>query len=203
LDNDKEKYIVGTMREVANYILKAIDYVKSDEVEELINALMNARSECKKILVLGAGRSGLIGKAFAVRLLHLGFKVYVLGDTIVPALRQGDIVIAISGSGRTKLVTDAAEVAKTLGAKVIALTSHRDSPLAGMADIVVEIPGRLKVSSEGDYFSRQILGIYEPLSPLASLFEVTTMTFLDGLIVELAHRLTAERIASTCGEGKP
>lgn len=199
MDNDREKYIVSTMREVANYILKAIDYIKSDEVEEMINALMNARNECKKILVIGAGRSGLIGKAFAVRLLHLGFKVYVLGDTIVPALRQGDIVIAISGSGRTRLVTDAAEVAKSLGAKVIALTSHRDSPLAGMADIVVEIPGRLKVSSEEDYFSRQILGIYEPLSPLASLFEATAMTFLDGLIVELTHRLTDENSSGGVG----
>lgn len=189
MDEDKEKYIVDTMRGVASYILKAIEHIRDDEVEEMIRVLLAARNQRKKILIIGAGRSGLIGKAFAVRLMHLSFKVYVLGDTIVPALSRGDVVIAISGSGRTKLVVEAAEVAKTLGAVVVALTSHKDSQLAKIADVVVEIPGRPKVHTEEDHFSRQILGIYEPLSPLASLFEATTMAFLDGLIVELTHRI--------------
>ncbi|MEM4906661.1 MAG: SIS domain-containing protein [Sulfolobales archaeon] len=189
LDELKERYIVSTMRDLANYVLKSIDHIRSDDVESMIDCLINALNHERRVLIVGVGRSGLIGKAFAVRLMHLGFKVYVIGDTIVPALRPNDILVAISGSGRTKLVIDAAEVAKSLGAKVVALTSFRDSPLAGLADVIVEIPGRLKVSSEEDYFSRQILGIYEPLSPLASLFEITAMAFLDGLIVELTHRL--------------
>ncbi|MEM4685145.1 MAG: SIS domain-containing protein [Sulfolobales archaeon] len=189
MDELKERYIVSTMRDLANYVLKSIDHIRSDDVESMIDCLINALNHERRVLIVGVGRSGLIGKAFAVRLMHLGFKVYVIGDTIVPALRPNDILVAISGSGRTKLVIDAAEVAKSLGAKVVALTSFRDSPLAGLADVVVEIPGRLKVSSEEDYFSRQILGIYEPLSPLASLFEITAMAFLDGLIVELTHRL--------------
>ncbi|MEM1679863.1 MAG: SIS domain-containing protein [Sulfolobales archaeon] len=189
MDELKERYIVSTMRDLANYVLKSIDHIRSDDVESMIDCLINALNHERRVLIVGVGRSGLIGKAFAVRLMHLGFKVYVIGDTIVPALRPNDILVAISGSGRTKLVIDAAEVAKSLGAKVVALTSFRDSPLAGLADVIVEIPGRLKVSSEEDYFSRQILGIYEPLSPLASLFEITAMAFLDGLIVELTHRL--------------
>lgn len=189
MDESKERYIVSTMRDLANYVLKSIDHIRSEDVELMIDCLINALNYERRVLIVGVGRSGLIGKAFAVRLMHLGFKVYVIGDTIVPALRPNDILVAISGSGRTKIVIDAAEVAKSLGAKVIALTSFRDSPLAGLADMIVEIPGRLKVSSEEDYFSRQILGIYEPLSPLASLFEITVMAFLDGLIVELTHRL--------------
>ncbi|MEM0453185.1 MAG: SIS domain-containing protein [Sulfolobales archaeon] len=189
LDESKEKYIVSTMRDIVDYVLKAIDYIKSSDAEAMIEALVRALDENRRVLVVGVGRSGLIGKAFAVRLMHLGYKVFVMGDTIVPALRPNDILIAISGSGRTKLVIDAAEVAKSLGAKVIALTSFRDSPLANLSDIIVEIPGRLRVSTEEDYFSRQILGIYEPLSPLASLFEVTAMAFLDGLIIELTHRI--------------
>lgn len=189
MDESKEKYIVSTMRDIVDYVLKAIDYIKSSDAEAMIEALVRALDENRRVLVVGVGRSGLIGKAFAVRLMHLGYKVFVMGDTIVPALRPNDILIAISGSGRTKLVIDAAEVAKSLGAKVIALTSFRDSPLANLSDIIVEIPGRLRVSTEEDYFSRQILGIYEPLSPLASLFEVTAMAFLDGLIIELTHRI--------------
>lgn len=189
MDELREKHIVNTMRDLANYVLNAISYIKSEEVESMIEVLISALDEGRRVLIVGVGRSGLIGKAFAVRLMHLGYKVFVMGDTIVPALRPKDILIAISGSGRTKLVIDAAEVAKSIGAKVIALTSFRDSPLANLSDIVVEVPGRLKVSTQEDYFSRQILGIYEPLSPLASLYEVTVMAFLDGLIIELTQRI--------------
>ncbi len=54
---------------------------------------------------------------------------------------------------------------------------------------MIEIPGRTKLAVESDYFARQILGIHEPLAPLGTLFEDTTLVFLDGVIVELMHRL--------------
>jgi len=138
---------------------------------------------------MGAGRSGLVGRAFAMRLKHLGYDVYVLGDTIVSPVKQGDIVIAISGSGRTALIIAAAEAAKTVGAIVVAITSYVDSPLARIADIVVEIPGRTKISTIEDYFARQVLGLHEPLAPLGTLFEDCSMVFLDAIIAELMRRL--------------
>jgi len=138
---------------------------------------------------MGAGRSGLVGRAFAMRLKHLGYDVYVLGDTIVSPVKQGDIVIAISGSGRTALIIAAAEAAKTVGAIVVAITSYVDSPLARIADIVVEIPGRTKISTIEDYFARQVLGLHEPLAPLGTLFEDCSMVFLDAIIAELMQRL--------------
>ncbi|MEM3681519.1 MAG: 6-phospho-3-hexuloisomerase, partial [Metallosphaera sp.] len=142
-----------------------------------------------KVLVMGAGRSGLVGRAFAMRLLHLGYNAYVLGETIVPAIRENDLAIAISGSGRTKLIVTAAEAARDAKARLIALTSYQDSPLGKLADVVVEIPGRTKYSQNEDYFARQILGITEPLAPLGTLFEDTTQVFLDGVVAELMVRL--------------
>ncbi|TRM96233.1 6-phospho-3-hexuloisomerase, partial [Sulfolobus sp. E1] len=124
-----------------------------------------------------------------MRLLHLGYNSYVLGETIVPAIGKNDIVIAISGSGRTKLILTAAEAAKEAGAKLIAITSYNDSPLSKIADIVVEVPGRTKYSQNEDYFARQILGITEPLAPLGTLFEDTVQIFLDGVLAELMIRL--------------
>jgi len=156
----------------------------------MINTLVETYKTGKsKVLVMGAGRSGLVGKAFAMRLLHLGYNVYVLGETIVPSIGRGDLVIAISGSGRTKLIVTAAEAAKHVGATVIAITSYADSPLGKIADIVVEVPGRTKIAKEEDYFARQILGIHEPLAPLGTLFEDMVMIFLDSVVVELMHRL--------------
>ena len=181
--------LLTAMREIASFISSAIDLIRWYQVEQMIEILLEAYKKRKIILVMGAGRSGLVGRAFAMRLMHLGFNAYVLGDTIVPPIKEGDVVIAISGSGRTQLIVTAAEAARTVKAKVIAITSFPDSPLASIADIVVEIPGRTKVSRMEDYFARQILGIHEPLAPLGTLFEDTAMVFLDALIVELMHRL--------------
>ncbi|MCD6428409.1 MAG: 6-phospho-3-hexuloisomerase [Desulfurococcales archaeon] len=174
---------------ISKFILFSLDFIKEHEISKFIEILYSAYSNGKKVLIIGAGRSGLVGKAFAMRLMHLGFNVYVLGETIVPALNPGDIVIAISGSGRTKLVVTAAEVSKSIGAKVIAITSFRNSPLAQISDLIIEVPGRTKVSSEDDYNVRQLIGIYEPLAPLGTLFEVTTMVTLDAIISELMTRL--------------
>ncbi len=181
--------IVGiAMTEIAEFVTRAIDSIKDHEVEKMINTLIDAYGG-HKILVMGAGRSGLVGKAFAMRLLHLGFQVYVLGETIVPRISKGDVVIAISGSGRTKLIVTAAEAAKQVGAKIIAITSYPNSPLGRLADVVVVVPGRTKIAAEEDYFTRQILGIHEPLAPLGTLFEDTAMIFLDGVVVGLMKKL--------------
>ncbi len=182
--------VYKTMYSIADFIISATREIKREQLERMINTLTKVYGKPNvKILVMGAGRSGLVGRAFAMRLLHLGYTVYVLGETIVPRIGRGDIVVAISGSGRTKLIVTAAEAAKQVGATVIAITSYPDSPLARIADIVVEVPGRTKIAREEDYFARQILGIHEPLAPLGTLFEDTVMVFLDSVVVELMERL--------------
>ncbi|MCC6043993.1 MAG: 6-phospho-3-hexuloisomerase [Desulfurococcaceae archaeon] len=177
------------MREISLYILKASESMDLEQVDGLINILLKAYNDKRKILVMGAGRSGLVGRAFAMRLLHLGFHSYVLGDIIVPSISKGDVAIAISGSGRTQLILTAAEAAKKVGATVVAVTSYPDSPLGMLADLVVWVPGRAKTSRVVDFFARQILGIHEPLAPLGTLFEDTAAVFLDGVIYALMKEL--------------
>ncbi len=183
------KYVVLTMKEIVEFINKVVEYLKPEQVDALVDALIDVYKREAKVLVIGAGRSGLVGKAFAMRLMHLGFNVYVLGETITPSIGRDDLVVAISGSGRTRLIVTAAEAAKKVNAKIAAITSYPDSPLGKLADIVVEIPGRTKTAPDIDYFARQILGIHEPLAPLGTLFEDTALVFLDGVVVELMHRL--------------
>lgn len=177
------------MVEILDYVYKAAELISDTEKNNMIETLLMALREKKRIFVVGAGRSGLVAKAFAMRLMHLGFDVYVVGETIMPPMNPGDILIAVSGSGRTRTVVAVAEAAKATGAEIIALTSYPDSPLAKLADIVVRIPGRTKLAVEEDYLIRQVRGIHEPLAPLGTLFEVTTMVFLDGIVIELMHRL--------------
>lgn len=179
----------AALTELSGFVNKLIEKIDRGQVEKMIGMLIEAWSWGKIVLVVGAGRSGLVGKAFAMRLMHLGFRTYVVGETITPGIGPNDLLIAISGSGTTGIVVAAAEAAKRVGAKVVAITSFQESPLAKIADHVVIVPGRAKISEEADYFSRQILGMHEPLAPLGTLFEVGTMVFLDSIIAELMHRL--------------
>jgi len=179
----------ATMRDIATHVIKVSDSLDEKQLEIMLNMLIEARERKSRVMVIGAGRSGLVGKAFAMRLMHLGFIVYVIGETITPSLKEGDVLIAISGSGQTQVVVTASHAAKKMGAKVIAITSYPDSPLARISDHIVFIPGRTKIAKELDYFARQILGIYEPLAPLGTQFEDTTMIFFDGVIVALMNKL--------------
>ena len=123
--------------------------------------------------------------------MNMGLTVYFLGETITPAAVIDDLIIAISGSGTTKITLTARSTAKEIGAQVVAVTSYPESPLGDLADLTVSIGGRTKLgwSTEEDYLVRQILGESETLSPLGSIFENNCMVFLDSMVVELMHRL--------------
>ncbi len=177
------------MADIIKAVSVNIERIDSKQVEKFVEMLVEARRTGKKILVIGAGRSGLVCRAFAMRLMHLTFQVHVVGETITPALEKDDVLVAVSGSGTTTLVVTAAKIAKKVGARVVAITSHPRSPLGRCADHVVVVYGRTKLARKRDYFSRQILGVHEPLAPLGTIFEVATSIFLDALIVELMNRL--------------
>ena len=183
------KWLKAAADEILDGARKAIDELDLEQVEKMIQMILGAQS--KKIFVVGMGRSGFVGRAFALRLMNLGFNVYFLGETITPAAEKDDLVIAISGTGMTKLVLSATTVAKEIGTRIVAITSYQDSPLGQIADLLVLIKGRTRMGwpREEDYLSRQIMGEREPLSPLGSIFENNSMVFLDGLIVELMYRM--------------
>jgi len=183
------EWLKAAAEEIIEGIRRSIQELNMKEVEQLIKLLLEAKD--KKIFIVGMGRSGFVARAFALRLMNLGFNVYFLGETITPAAEKGDLLIAISGTGTTKMVLTASSAAKDIGATVIAITSFPESPLGQIADHVVTVRGRTKMGwpKEEDYLARQIVGEREPLTPLGSIFENNCMVFLDGLIVELMHRL--------------
>jgi 6-phospho-3-hexuloisomerase len=183
------KWLTAAAEEIVACIKMSIEELDMKSVERLVKTLVDSKE--KKIFTVGMGRSGFVARAFALRLMNLGFNVYFLGETITPAAEKGDLLIAISGTGTTKMVLTASAAAKDIGAKVIAITSFPESPLGKLADLVVEVKGRTKAGTprEKDYLTRQIMGVGEPLTPLGSIFEINSMVFLDSLVVELMHRL--------------
>lgn len=183
------KRLQAAAEEIVKGIRHFLEELDFKEVEGLIRLMLRAKD--KKIFVLGMGRSGFVARAFALRLMNLGFNVFFLGETITPAAEKGDLLIVISGTGTTRMVLTASTAAREIGAKVIAITSFPESPIGQVADHVVTVKGRTKRGwpKEEDYLARQIIGERESLTPLGSIFENNCMVFLDSLIVELMHRL--------------
>ena len=91
-------------------------------------------------------------------------------------MREGDVLLAISGSGKTRRTVEDAEAAKNLGVRVIAVTSKSDSPLASVADAVIVVPGRVKGESSGS------------IQLLSSLFDQSVHIALDALCLMLSRR---------------
>jgi 6-phospho-3-hexuloisomerase len=157
--------------------------ISDDDVERFLAELLKAR----RVYVIGAGRSGLVAKAFAMRLMHLGLQSYVVGETITPSLTTGDVMVIFSGSGRTKTVADIAETAKEIGAHICLITSNADSRIGKIADCIVIIEHhRDEVADDGVEFEiRQMMGEHKSFAPLGTLFETASMIFSDAVISRL------------------
>jgi 6-phospho-3-hexuloisomerase len=170
---DMMKLMASKIRSIANTI-------SDEDAEKFIRELLNA----KRVYVVGAGRSGLVAKAFAMRLMHLGLHAYVVGETITPALTRGDVMVIFSGSGKTKTVADLAETAKDIGGKICLITSNAESRIGKIADCIVIIEHhRDAVADEAAEFEiRQMMGDHKSFAPLGTLFETASMIFADAVI---------------------
>lgn len=131
-----------------------------------------------RVFVLGAGRSGLALRMTAMRLMHLGLEVHVVGDVTTPAIVEHDLLVTASGSGTTAGILRAAQTAIETGAKVAAITTAVDSPLAQLATATIVVPAAAKLDRSATA-STQYSG---------SLFEQVVVLLGDALFDALWQR---------------
>ncbi|MGZ4853564.1 MAG: 6-phospho-3-hexuloisomerase [Halobacteriota archaeon] len=179
-----EDYVKSAMKVIAANVQAIADEIDYSEVKTLVTDILAAQQNHKRLFVMGAGRSGLVVKGFAMRLMHLGFNVYVVGETVTPAVETDDLLIVISGSGETKSINEMSALAKAKGTRLAAVTSNRDSTLGTISDAIVVVKGRTKASGM-DFMERQVVGSHISFAPLGTMFEISTMVFLDGIIAAL------------------
>ncbi|OPJ64267.1 6-phospho-3-hexuloisomerase [Clostridium chromiireducens] len=162
---------------IVDQILEEIKDVIAKVDEEEIKKIVSIFKKEIRIFVDGEGRSGFQAKGFAMRLMHIGYNSYVMGETITPALKKGDIYVAISGSGKTKNTLSNAKAAKDLGLTIIGVTSKKDSPLAEVSDLVLEVPGKTKNDNA-----------VESIQLLSSLFDQSVHIVLDDLCLLISKK---------------
>ncbi len=152
----------------------------------LVDMIENA----PRIFIIGAGRSGLVGRLFAMRLMHLGGVVYVVGDTTTPATARDDVLFAISGSGKTQSVVNVARQAREAGARVVCvgLDVGALTPLEELADLAIRLDRRTNNHLRLVYPPRAEGHPRASITPMGTVFEMATLVYLESLIAELIHR---------------
>ncbi|EAV47243.1 SIS domain-containing protein [Methylophilaceae bacterium] len=128
--------------------------------------------ESGRIFVGGAGRSLLVARFFAMRLVHCGYQVNMPGEIVTPAIVPGDLLIVISGSGGTKTLLPMLETAKAKGAKIIVISMKASSAMSDLADYTVQ------VGNDNSF----------PLTkglPMGTAFELSTLVYLEAVIGEI------------------
>jgi len=172
---------MSELGELLSGICEELRQCLAQVAEENVRRAVSAIADAPRVLVAGAGRSGLAVRAFAMRLMHLGKDVFVVGDVTTPAIQEGDLLLIGSGSGRTASLVAAADKAKSLGAKIALFTMDPGSEIAQMADVVVQIPAPSPKADSGVQSAQSI-------QPMGSLFEQCLFVLLDALIVRLMKR---------------
>ena len=140
-----------------------------------IPQLVQMTREAPQIFVGGKGRSGLVARCFAMRLMHMGLASYVLDETITPATQRDDLLVVFSASGETEDACVAAERGRELGAKVVAVTTNPDSRLGKSATMKIVLSAQHKRSPTKDGRTAQYAG---------TAFEQSALLFSDAVILE-------------------
>jgi 6-phospho-3-hexuloisomerase len=159
-------------RFILSNISSALSSITQDEVDWCVGHILTA----KKVFLYGVGRSGLVGKAFAMRLVQMGLQAFFIGETVSPVVTKDDMAIIISNTGETISAIQTANILRRVGADVIVITGDRTSNLARAGNIVIhiEVPSSKKKSQ---------------YAPLGTLFEDSSLIFFDLLVPLLMERL--------------
>ncbi|MGN1014933.1 MAG: 6-phospho-3-hexuloisomerase [Butyricicoccus sp.] len=129
-----------------------------------------------RIFVYGTGRSMLMLKAFAMRLMQLGLTSYVVGETTTPSFQAGDLLIVASASGETGSVCSTAQTVRKQGVDLVVISSNPESTLGKIQtpDIVIESATKFSNSAAS-------------IQPLGSLFEQMLLVVFDTIILKMSQ----------------
>lgn len=155
-DAENTRVVMETIIEQNIEIMRKAYALVSDGYEEAAEALVGARN----IHMFGNGDAIIPCELFNIKLLKIGMPCIVVNDQDLQlfsasSMREGDVAVAVSYTGRTKSVVEAMKKAKERGAVTIGITGTAKSPLIKYCDIVLNT-GYIEDYSGGDIIARRI-----------------------------------------------
>ena len=149
-------------------VTEALSVIDPRHIQRAVELITSAPT----IFVYGAGRSGIIARALAMRLVQVGLRAFVIGESVTPIVMRGDLVIIFSNRGESYSSNQTANIVRREGANLIVVTAKPTSKLAHAATLSIAL------SLPDDERRPQ-------LAPLGTLFEASSLRFSDGLVAEI------------------
>ena len=161
---------------ILNEISIVLSKIEDKQVDKFLSEILTA----KKIVVCGAGRVGMAIRGFGMRLGHLGLNAYTLGDSTVPSISEGDLLIVASGSGETQTIFDLVSIASSNKATVFAITGNLTSRIGLLANgfVILEAPSKTK-AVDG----------FVSVQPMTTLNEQCLGIFFDAVVLRLMEMM--------------
>ena len=163
----------------SSIVFKEIEETLGDIDQTNITYLMKQIMDAPRVFIAGVGRTGLVMRCFAMRLMHLGIKVQILGDITTTAISKNDLLLIGSGSGETDSLLSLAKKANNIGVHILLFSIDPDSSIGKLAQECLKIPAPSpKLTNKQEMTSIQ---------PMGNLFEQSLLLTLDCLAVLLMH----------------
>ncbi len=166
-----EDYCHKVFDSTADTLRKVRDQLEIGVITQAVNAL----SIANRVEFFGFGASGAVAadaqhKFFRLQLATAAHSDHHIQNMSATSMSEGDVVVAISQSGRTSALLQSLSLVKEAGGTVISI-GPSNSPLAEMADIAIEV--NVEENTE----------IYTPLSS-----RIVHLVVIDVLAIGLAQR---------------
>lgn len=138
-------------------------------------------ARARKIVLHGVGREGLMMRALAMRLYHMGLDAHVAGDMSAPPVGRGDLLIVSAGPGHFATIEALVKVALDAGARTACVTAQPKGKVPSACHAVLTIPAQTMADDTAPK-SASVL-------PMGSLFEGAQYLTFEVLILMLRDQL--------------
>ena len=168
----------------ADLVARAADEMKAaaagvDPVA--LAGMVEELAAAKRVVCYGVGREGLMMRALAMRLYHMGLDAHVVGDMSCPPVGAGDLLVVSAGPGEFSTVRGLMGVARRDGARLACVTAQAGAALPAASDRVLVIPAQTMANDTGPAVASVL--------PMGSLFEGAQYLVFEMLILMLRDRL--------------
>ena len=153
-------------------IMEELTTITQSIPKDQYNRLVNRFKEDRRFFFAGEGRSGFIAKAIAMRLMHSGKQVYVVGETITPPIQKGDLLIAVSASFKTGNTVQFVRNSKKVGADIFVISTNKEA-LETYEGLYINAATKYRKESEPS-----------TIQPLGNQLDQSAHLILDAAIID-------------------
>jgi len=170
------------LKETAKTVVAEYQAVFERLDEDMVNRFVALIHGHDRIFFIGVGREGMMTRAFAMRLMHMGKEIHWIWDDTTPSINKGDLLVATIGGGNIGHIRYVCERARSNGATVAVMTgSPSGAAVKAVADFVFFIPACVYLGTDD---------VVPSVQPMGNLFEQCLLITCDLIVMKLVDEIS-------------